>query len=223
MSIAVAIDGPVGAGKSSLARECANTLGFLYVDTGAMYRAIGLYCVKNGIDTDDGVAVGNILTDISLDIRIVDKVQRIYLNGYDVSEEIRLPAISMAASKVSAIPSVRSFLLDFQRDFAKSQNVIMDGRDIGTVVLPNADVKIYLTAKAEVRAKRRYDELIAKGNAVSFEEVLSDLNRRDYNDMNRATAPLKAADDAVIADTTELTFEGARDLLINIIKDKAEL
>ena len=186
MSIAVAIDGPVGAGKSSIAKECAKRLGFIYVDTGAMYRCIGL-------------------------------------NGYDVSDEIRLPEISMAASKVSAIPAVRAFLLQLQRDMAQSRDVIMDGRDIGTVVLPNATVKIYLTADAEVRAKRRYDELIAKGTAVSYESVLTDLKQRDRNDMTREIAPLKQADDAVLADTTELDFEGSCDLLVRIIKEKAEI
>ncbi len=221
MSIAVAIDGPVGAGKSSIARQCAKELGYIYVDTGAMYRSIGLYCDKNGIDIDDNAAVVTALPDIELDIKIIDGTQHIYLGGNDVSEEIRLPHISMAASKVSAIPEVRTFLLDFQRSFAKSQNVIMDGRDIGTVVLPDAKVKIYLTADAEIRAKRRYDELKAKGSEVTYEEVLADLNKRDYNDMNRKTAPLMAADDAVIADTSELDFEQSCRLLINIIKEKA--
>lgn len=172
---------------------------------------------------DDAGRVASALGHISLDLKIKNDTQHIYLNGYDASEEIRTPSVSMAASKVSAIPKVREFLLDFQRSFAESQNVIMDGRDIGTVVLPNATVKIYLTADARVRAKRRYDELAAKGSDVTFEAVLEDLNRRDYNDMNRETAPLKAADDAVIADTTELDFNQSCDLLVKIIKDKAEI
>ena len=223
MSIAVAIDGPVGAGKSSIAKECAKRLDFIYVDTGALYRCIGLFCDRNGVDINDPERVSAALSHITLDVKIKNGTQHVYLNGYDVSDEIRLPEISMAASKVSAIPAVREYLLQFQRDLAASQNVIMDGRDIGTVVLPDAEVKIYLTADAEVRAKRRYDELIAKGNNVTFESVLADLNQRDHNDMTREIAPLKRADDAVLADTTELDFDGSCDLLINIIKKKANL
>lgn len=223
MSIAVAIDGPVGAGKSSIAKECAKRLGFIYVDTGALYRCIGLFCDRNGVNIDDASRVEAALMHITLDVKIKNGTQHVYLNSYDVSEEIRLPEISMAASKVSAIPAVREYLLQFQRDMAASQNVIMDGRDIGTVVLPNAEVKIYLTADAEVRAKRRYDELIAKGNNVTFESVLADLNQRDHNDMTREIAPLKQADDAVLADTTKLDFDSSCDLLIGIIKEKAGL
>ena len=223
MSIAVAIDGPVGAGKSSIAKECAKRLGFIYVDTGALYRCIGLFCDRNGVNIDDASRVEAALSHITLDVKIKNGTQHVYLNSYDVSEEIRLPEISMAASKVSAIPAVREYLLQFQRDMAASQNVIMDGRDIGTVVLPNAEVKIYLTADAEVRAKRRYDELIAKGNNVTFDSVLADLNQRDRNDMTREIAPLKKADDAVLADTTKLDFDSSCDLLIGIIKEKAGL
>lgn len=223
MSIAVAIDGPVGAGKSSIAKECAKRLGFIYVDTGALYRCIGLFCDRNGVNIDDASRVEAALSHITLDVKIKNGTQHVYLNSYDVSEEIRLPEISMAASKVSAIPAVREYLLQFQRDMAASQNVIMDGRDIGTVVLPNAEVKIYLTADAEVRAKRRYDELIAKGNKVTFESVLADLNQRDRNDMTREIAPLKQADDAVLADTTKLDFDSSCELIIGIIKEKADL
>ena len=223
MSIAVAIDGPVGAGKSSIAKECAKRLGFIYVDTGALYRCIGLFCDRNGVNIDDASRVEAALMHITLDVKIKNGTQHVYLNSYDVSEEIRLPEISMAASKVSAIPAVREYLLQFQRDMAASQNVIMDGRDIGTVVLPNAEVKIYLTADAEVRAKRRYDELIAKGNNVTFESVLADLNQRDRNDMTREIAPLKQADDAVLADTTKLDFDSSCELIIGIIKEKAGL
>ena len=223
MSIAVAIDGPVGAGKSSIAKECAKRLGFIYVDTGALYRCIGLFCDRNGVNIDDASRVEAALMHITLDVKIKNGTQHVYLNSYDVSEEIRLPEISMAASKVSAIPAVREYLLQFQRDMAASQNVIMDGRDIGTVVLPNAEVKIYLTADAEVRAKRRYDELIAKGNKVTFESVLADLNQRDRNDMTREIAPLKQADDAVLADTTKLDFDSSCELIIGIIKEKAGL
>ena len=223
MSIAVAIDGPVGAGKSSIAKECAKRLGFIYVDTGALYRCIGLFCDRNGVNIDDASRVEAALSHITLDVKIKNGTQHVYLNSYDVSEEIRLPEISMAASKVSAIPAVREYLLQFQRVMAASQNVIMDGRDIGTVVLPNAEVKIYLTADAEVRAKRRYDELIAKGNNVTFDSVLADLNQRDRNDMTREIAPLKKADDAALADTTNLDFDSSCELIIGIIKEKAGL
>lgn len=223
MSIAVAIDGPCGAGKSSIAKESAKRLGFIYVDTGAMYRAVGLYCVRHNAPTTDENAVAPLLPEIKLDIKIIDSEQRVYLNGEDVSDDIRLPEISMAASNVSAIPSVRAFLLDFQRSFAKGQNVIMDGRDIGTVVLPDARVKIYLTADAKVRAERRYKELIAKGKEVSFDDVLADLEQRDYNDMHREIAPLKPAEDSVTADTTELDYEQSCELIISIIKSKAEI
>ena len=175
MSIAVAIDGPVGAGKSSIAKECAKRLGFIYVDTGAMYRCIGLFCDRNGVDMDDPVRVSAALSHISLDVKIKDGTQHIYLNGYDVSDEIRLPEISMAASKVSAIPAVRAFLLQLQRDMAESRDVIMDGRDIGTYVLPNAELKIFLTASVDERARRRYKELIEKGVKTDFDEVKADM------------------------------------------------
>lgn len=223
MNIAVAIDGPVGAGKSSIARQAAKTLDFIYVDTGAMYRGIGLYAVRKGVVTTDAEAVTALLSEISLDIKIVEGTQRVFLNGEDVSEDIRLPEISMAASNVSAIPAVRAFLLDLQRGFAKTNNVIMDGRDIGTVILPDAKVKIYLTADAEVRAKRRYDELIEKGKDVKYEDVLADLKQRDHNDMTREIAPLKVADDAVVADTTALDFEQSCALIVKIIKEKGNI
>lgn len=218
--VSVAIDGPVGAGKSSIARNAAKTLGYIYVDTGALYRAIGLYCHRKGIDMKDNTAVISVLPDTKPEIRLIDGTQHIYLNGEDVSEEIRLPEISMAASAVSAIPEVRAALLDLQRNMAKTNNVIMDGRDIGTVVLPNASVKIFLTAKPEIRAKRRYDELIAKGVQTTFEEVLDDLNKRDYNDSHRAVAPLKQAEDAVLADTSDLDFEQSCKLVCDIIKER---
>ena len=218
--VSVAVDGPVGAGKSSIARSAAKMLGYIYVDTGALYRAVGLYCHRNGIDMTDHAAVGSALAEIHPEIRLIDGTQHIYLNKEDVSEEIRLPEISMAAPAVSAIPAVRAALLDLQRNMAKTNNVIMDGRDIGTVVLPDATVKIFLTAAPEIRAKRRYDELCAKGVQTTFEEVLSDLNTRDYNDSHRETAPLKQADDAVLADTSELDFERSCELVCNIIKEK---
>lgn len=218
--VSVAIDGPVGAGKSSIARTAAQRLGFIYADTGALYRSVGLFCHRNGVDMTDPAAIAGTLGSIKLEIRLVDGVQHIFLNGEDVSEEIRLPEISMAASAVSAVPEVRAALLDTQRDIARTNNVIMDGRDIGTVVLPDAQVKIFLTASPEIRAKRRYDELRAKGSNVSFDEVLSDLNRRDYNDSHRAAAPLKQADDAVLADTSELDFEQSVELVCSLIKEK---
>lgn len=216
--VAVAIDGPVGAGKSTIAKASANRLGFVYCDTGALYRAVGLYCTRQGADLNNRGDIAARLPEIALELRLNDGVQRVYLNGEDVSEEIRLPEISMAASAVSAVPEVRAALLDLQRSMAKTGSVIMDGRDIGTVVLPNADVKIFLTAKPEVRARRRYDELIQKGVEAVFEDVLNDLNKRDYNDSHRETAPLKQAEDAVLADTSELDFEQSVELVCEIIK-----
>ncbi len=222
-TVNVAMDGPVGAGKSTVAREAAKRLGYIYVDTGALYRACGLYCRRNGIDIiseNDGL-IGSILSEsVKLEIKLKDGVQHVFLNGEDVSEEIRLPDISMAASAVSALPSVRRYLLETQRKVARENNVIMDGRDIGTVILPDADVKIFITAKAEIRAKRRYDELAAKGVETTFEEVLSDLNKRDYNDSHRAEAPLKQADDAVLLDTSELDFEGTVEKVIALINNR---
>lgn len=218
--VAVAIDGPVGAGKSTIARAAAKRLGFIYADTGALYRSVGLYCKRKGVDMGDSAAIAAQLGDIKVDVRLIDGTQHVYLNGEDVSEEIRLPEISMAASAVSAVPEVRAALLELQRGLARSNNVIMDGRDIGTVVLPDAQVKIFLTAAASVRAKRRYDELIAKGKDVTYEDVLADLNQRDYNDSHRAAAPLKQAEDAVLADTSELDFDGAVELVCGIIKER---
>ncbi len=218
--VSVAIDGPVGAGKSTIARAAASALGYVYVDTGAMYRSVGLHCRRKNADMSSPEDIAAQLGDISLEIRIIDGIQHIFLNGEDVSEEIRLPEISMATSAVSAVPEVRSALLGMQRDFAEKNNVIMDGRDIGTVVLPNARVKIFLTASPEIRAKRRFDELKAKGREVTFEEVLNDLNKRDYNDSHRAAAPLKAAEDAVLADTSGLDFEQSVELVCGLIKER---
>ena len=219
--IAVAIDGPVGAGKSSLARICAKRLGYIYVDTGALYRTVGLFCAKNNINTDNHTAVRLALeSKLKLEIKLIDGTQHVYMNGEDVSEEIRTPEMSMMASKVSAIGEVRHYLVDIQRKMAEENNVIMDGRDIGTVILPNAQVKIFITAKPEIRAKRRFDELIAKGMDVKFEDVLRDLNQRDYNDSHRAEAPLKQAEDAVLLDTSGLDFEGSAEAIIKIIEGK---
>lgn len=219
--INVAIDGPVGAGKSTIAKECAKRLGFIYVDTGALYRTVGLYCKRNGIEIsqeNSGNIENAIKSGLKLEIKLENGTQLVFMNGENVSEEIRLPEVSMLASAVSAIPCVRSFLLDTQRKVAKENNVIMDGRDIGTVILPDAQVKIFITAKPEIRAKRRYDELIAKGIDAKFEDVLNDLNTRDYNDSHRAEAPLKQADDAVLLDTSDFDFEQSVCAVINLIE-----
>ncbi len=223
MSIAIAIDGPAGAGKSTIAKACAKKLGFIYVDTGAMYRAIGLYAVRKGAVTTDREQVVPLLSEITVSLaRDEEKNQLVLLNGEDVSSLIRTEQVSMAASNVSAIPEVRAFLLSLQRDMAKEFDVIMDGRDIGTVVLPDAKVKIFLTASAEIRAKRRYLELIEKGQDAVYEDVLADVITRDNNDMNRPIAPLKPAEDSVIADTSELTLQESIDLLIGIIEEKSK-
>lgn len=218
--INVAIDGPVGAGKSSISRAAAKALGYIYVDTGALYRTVGVNALRHGLDTKSKEQVGETLKTIKVELKFVSDVQHVFLNGEDVSEEIRLPASSMAASDVSAIPEVREFLFDLQRDIAKNNNCIMDGRDIGTVVLPNAQIKIFLTASPESRAMRRFKELQLKGLPDTFEQVLDDLNRRDYNDSHREIAPLKAADDAIIVDTTNLNFEESIAEIIRIIKEK---
>ena len=219
-TVAIAIDGPAGAGKSSLAKALASRLGYIYVDTGALYRAIGLAFTEKGIDTDLNCDVEKELKDITVDIKFIDGVQHVLLNGEDVSEKIRTPKASMMASAVSSKPEVRAFLLEMQRDFAQKYNVIMDGRDIGTVVLPNADVKIFLTASDEERAMRRFRELKEKGDSTTFEEVLSDMRQRDYNDSHRAIAPLKPAEDSIIADTTGKNVEQSVEMLMNIIKEK---
>ena len=219
--ITIAIDGPGGAGKSTVAKAVAKKLDILYVDTGALYRTIGYYVRQHDVAPDDTEGVIACLDDIRIEVKYEDGKQNVYLNGENPGDKIRTPEMSMYASKVSAIPKVRAFLLDTQRDIAKKNSVIMDGRDIGTVILPDADLKIFLTASEECRAKRRYDELIAKGKDVKYEDVLADLNQRDYNDMHREIAPLKVADDAVIADTTELDFEQSCELIAKIIKEKA--
>lgn len=218
--INVAIDGPAGAGKSTVARAAAQKLGYIYVDTGALYRAVGVYCLRNSIVTTDVDGVGAILKDITVELKFIDGVQHVFLNGDDVSTEIRLPEASMAASNVSAIPSVRAFLFDLQRDIAAKNNCLMDGRDIGTVVLPNAQVKIFLTADPEERAMRRYKELIEKGSKVTFEEVLEDLKVRDYNDSHREIAPLKPAEDSVIVNTTGMTLEESINTIVKTVEGK---
>ena len=218
--ISIAIDGPAGAGKSTLSRKTAEELGFIYVDTGALYRTVGLKFSKAGFDTDLNCDVEEILKNTIVDIRFVDGEQRVFLDGKDVSDDIRTPKASMMASAVSAKPPVRAFLLEMQRKLARENNVVMDGRDIGTVVLPDATIKIYLTASAKARAERRYKELTEKGTQVSFQEVYDDMVQRDYNDMNREIAPLKQADDAVVADTTECDLHGSLELLLKIIKER---
>ncbi len=222
MCVNIAIDGPAGAGKSTLARKAAQELGYIYVDTGALYRTVGLYSIRKGYDTKDAQRVISTLKDIKIDLGFTDEGQRVYLNGEDVSEDIRTPEASMGASNVSAIPKVREFLFDLQKEIAKNNNCLMDGRDIGTVVLPNAQVKIFLTASPETRAKRRYDELVAKGADVTFQDVLDDLIKRDYQDTHREIAPLKAAEDAVILDTSELTFEGSLEAILSVIAKKSD-
>ena len=218
--INVAIDGPAGAGKSTISRAAAKASGFIYVDTGALYRAIGVNALRKGIDTKDKSAVAATLSDISVDLVFENGEQKVLLNGENVSSEIRTPPASMAASDVSAVPEVRAFLFDLQRDIAKRNSCIMDGRDIGTVVLPDAQVKIFLTASPEARAMRRYKELIEKGSDVEYKDVLEDLIQRDYNDSHREIAPLKPAEDGVILDTTDLNLEESINAIIEIIKEK---
>ena len=204
--VSIAIDGPSGAGKSTLAKRLAKELGYIYVDTGAMYRSIGLYALRQGVDPKNADAVQALLPDIQLDIRLQDGSQHVYLNGEDVSTDIRAEAVGMAASAVSAHPAVRAFLLDTQRNLAKGQNILMDGRDIGTVVLPDATVKIFLTASPEARAERRRKELEEKGQPADFATVLADIEQRDYQDTHRAVAPLKQAEDAVLVDSSDIDF-----------------
>ena len=204
---AIALDGPSGAGKSTVAKLVAKKLGITYLDTGALYRALGLVCLNNGVDVKDGAAVEQCIKDVNVNISYRDGVQSVTTDGMDVSSMIRTPEVSMAASAVSAIPYVRQKLLGLQRGIAENSSVILDGRDIGTVVLPNAKFKFFLTASAEVRARRRYDELIAKGQTVVYEDVYSDVVTRDKNDSSRAVAPLKCADDATEIHSDNMTAE----------------
>ncbi|MBQ8994342.1 MAG: (d)CMP kinase [Oscillospiraceae bacterium] len=217
---AVAIDGPAGAGKSTIAKRLARELEFIYVDTGAMYRAIGLYTLRKGVDIHDSEGIIALFPEIQVDIRYVGEEQHVFLNGEDVNGLIRTEPVSMAASAVSAVPEVRTFLLETQRDLARRYSVVMDGRDIGTVILPDAECKIFLTARPEVRAKRRYDELVAKGVPAVYEDVLEDLKRRDWDDSHRAVAPLKLADDGIEVDTSDLPLEESIALVIDTAKKK---
>ena len=220
MSVAIALDGPAGAGKSSIAKRAAKALDFIYVDTGALYRTIGLAATRKGVEPKPSAEVEKLLSEITVDLTFNDKGEQIVLlDGEDVSGLIRTPEASMMASKISAVPSVRAYLLDLQRNMAKSHNVIMDGRDIGTIVLPDAKVKIFLTASPEARAQRRYKELCEKGMDVKYEDILNDVITRDYNDSHRETAPLKPAEGCVMVDTTELDFEQSVEKIISVIKE----
>ena len=216
----IAIDGPGGAGKSSLAKAVAAKLGIIYVDTGALYRTIGLYMLDNGVPTSDEDAVSRRLPELRLELSFAGGVQRIILNGVDVGDRIRTPEVSMAASAVSALPSVRAFLLEKQKEIAATHNVIMDGRDIGTVIIPDAEVKIFLTAKSETRAKRRYNELIAKGQDVTYEQVLAEMIERDKNDSTRAIAPCVPAPDAILFDNSKYAEDITLKKILKIIKKR---
>ena len=220
--ISVAIDGPSGAGKSTVARAAAARLGYVYVDTGAMYRAIGLAVCRRGISGENAAGIAAALPEIEIRLAYQDGAQRVLLNDEDVSDAIRTPEIAHYASKVSAVPEVRQFLLDVQRYMAKKGNILMDGRDIGTVILPDAPVKIFLTASAETRAERRYLELAEKGQQVTREGVLHDIVERDRQDMTRAVAPLKQAEDAVLLDTSNMTLDESIEAVLQIIREKTE-
>lgn len=214
MSINIAVDGPAGAGKSSIARAVAEEIGYIYVDTGALYRSIALYSIENKLDNESLV---NSLDKINIRLEFIDKCQHVFLNDNDVSDKIRTPEVSMSASKVSAIPKVREFLFGLQKKIAAENNVIMDGRDIGTVVLPDADLKVFLTASAEERANRRFKEMT--DSSITYEQVLEDIKQRDYNDMHRDVAPLKQAEDAVLLDTTGMTIEEVKQKLKALIDE----
>ncbi|MBQ8688272.1 MAG: (d)CMP kinase [Ruminococcus sp.] len=220
-TINIAIDGPAGAGKSSIAKEVSSELGFIYVDTGALYRTIALYAQMHDLDSDE--ALISQLDDIDIEINFIGGAQCISLNGENVTDDIRTPEISMGASRVSAIPEVREFLFDLQQKIAREHNVIMDGRDIGTVVLPNADLKIFLTASADERASRRYLELQEKEDCPTYEEIRADIIARDYNDTHRAIAPLKQAEDAILIDSTNMGFHEVCEEILSLIQKKLDL
>lgn len=218
--INIAIDGPAGAGKSTIAKGVAARLGFIYVDTGALYRTVALACVRAGVNPADEKAVGEELKKIRVELGFKDGTQLVYLNGEEVGDQIRTPQISMCTSTVSKIPAVRAFLLDLQRDIAMKHNILMDGRDIATVVLPNADLKVFLFASAECRAERRYKELVEKGQNVTYDDVLADIKQRDYQDSHREIAPLKPAEDAVMFDTTGYDLPTSIDKMIGLIHER---
>ena len=215
----IAIDGPAGAGKSSIAKAVSKALGFIYVDTGALYRTVGLAVLRAGITPEDTEKVAALLPEITVDLAFEDGIQKVLLNGEDVSDAIRTPQISEYASKTSAIPAVRHFLFDLQQKIAATHNVLMDGRDIGTVVLPNAQLKVFLTASPEVRAMRRYKELTEKGQAVVYDKILAEVKERDYRDTHREIAPLKPAEDAVLLDTSDMSFEEVAATLTQLAKE----
>ena len=220
--IAIAIDGPAGAGKSTIAKKISAELGYVYVDTGALYRAIGLYAIRSGVPAQTEQYVVPLLPEIRVELKFIDHMQRVFLNAEDVSEAIRQNEVSMAASNVSAIPAVREFLFALQQQIARENNVIMDGRDIGTVVLPHADIKIFLTASPEDRAKRRHLELLQKGQEVDFDTLLQEIIERDHNDSTRAIAPLKKAEDAIAVDTSGNSLEDSIALLTDLIKSQLQ-
>ena len=218
--IQIAIDGPGGAGKTTLSKGIAQKLGIVYVDTGAMYCTVGLYVRDHGYSYEDTAAVVSLLSEIHIEVKFEDGVQNIYLNGTNPGDRIREPEISMYASGVSKIPEVRAFLLETQKDIARKNSVIMDGRDIGTVILPDADLKLFMTASPETRAKRRYIELTEKGQQVTFEQVMAEMVARDAQDAGREIAPAIPADDAIMYDNSGLTFEESLDALLAFIKEK---
>ena len=217
----IALDGPSGAGKSTMAKRLAAALGFLYVDTGAIYRTLGLFALRQGVDPGDGETVEPLLGKATIRMAYAeDGLQHMYLDEEDVTQAIRTPEVSSAASKISAIPAVRTFLLDMQRDMARKNNVVMDGRDIGTVVLPQADVKIFLVASVEARARRRYAELLERGVETDLDRVLEEIKERDQRDSGRATAPLRQAEGAYLVDTTEYSLEDSFQTLLQLVREK---
>ena len=222
MKINIAIDGPAGAGKSTISRRAAERLGYIYIDTGALYRTVGVSALRKNVNMESDEAIAAVLPETKVELKFIDGEQRMFLCGEDVSGEIRLPEASMAASRVSAVPAVRAFLFDLQRDIAAKNDCIMDGRDIGTVVLPNAQVKIFLTASPECRAKRRYKELCEKGVEAKYDEVLADIIKRDYNDSHREIAPLKPAEDSVTVDTSDIGLEESIEKVISVITEKTK-
>lgn len=217
----IAIDGPAGAGKSTIAKKAAGELGFIYVDTGAMYRAVAVYLTESNISASDEDLVEKSIADISVEIKYEDGAQQVYLNGENVTGKLRTEAVGNMASKASALPCVREKLLSLQRDLAASNDVVMDGRDIGTNILPSAELKVYLTASSAVRAKRRYDELVAKGaENIDIEKIEQDIIQRDKQDMERKTAPLKRADDAVLIDSSDMTIEQVTDTIVGLARER---
>lgn len=222
--ISIAIDGPSGAGKSTMARKVAAELNYLYVDTGAIYRSVSLYAYRAGVDKTDSEKIVSLLPEIHIDMQYqADGIQHMILNGEDVTDAIRQNEVSLYTSAVAAIPAVRAFLLDLQRNLAATHNVIMDGRDIGTVVLPDADLKIYLTASAEERASRRYLEMEDKPDKPTYDQILEDIKQRDYNDMHRAVSPLRQADDAVLIDSTTMGFHEVCEEIMDLIEQRLDV